>query len=131
MSYLLLDTRARDTAFVYWWQNGEMFSWLEGGQVSDVLRLIQKYRSVLSESLEGVAVVAGPGRFSAIRVGVLTANLLARWYHVPLFAVSCEEAATESGRQELFQEIANHCRTESAYVSPLYDREPNITTPRV
>ena len=131
MGYLLIDTRARDAASVLWWKEGKIDAWLENEQVMSVLHVIQERRAMFKDALEGVVVVAGPGRFSAIRVGVLTANILARWYRVPLFGVSYEEVATEDGLYRVFEEIVSHRRVGTSYVAPLYDREPNITTPRV
>ncbi len=78
-------------------------------------------------SCEGVCVVAGPGSFSAIRTGVLYANLLARLLKRPLIALSVAESATlEDIQASLKQRYSNPVE----YVAPVYDAEPNITIPR-
>lgn len=74
----------------------------------------------------GVCVVAGPGSFSAVRGGVLTANLLARLLGVPLVGVSADEAEDLSA---LRARLVTGTIPAMPYVAPIYDAEPNITTP--
>ena len=81
-------------------------------------------------TIRGVCVVAGPGSFSSVRSGVLDANLIARWLNVPLIGVTVAEATDEQ-----LPELARHLRSGSGpspvpYVAPIYDREPNISTPK-
>lgn len=93
------------------------------------------YASVLSElytlikpeelsQLQGIALVYGPGSFSAIRGGVLVANLLSRLYHIPLYGFTKDEAMDliDIRRKLMSGEVQ-----QSEYISPLYDAEPNIT----
>lgn len=74
--------------------------------------------------LRGIAVVYGPGSFSAIRSGVLVANLLSRLYHIPLYGFSKDEALNPS---EIGRRLSEGSVSPSEYVSPVYDAEPNIT----
>lgn len=96
----------------------------EGARVS-VFSLL---RSLVDPSalptLRGIAVVYGPGSFSAIRSGVLVANLLSRLYHVPLYGFSKDEAVNPS---EIQRRLIEASVAPSEYVSPVYDAEPNIT----
>ena len=70
-----------------------------GDQASHADRLIPAIRGVLEdagrsrEDLEGVAVGAGPGSFTGVRVGAATAKGLARALNVPLCATSSLRAA--------------------------------------
>jgi tRNA A37 threonylcarbamoyladenosine modification protein TsaB len=73
---------------------------------------------------EGVCVVAGPGSFSAIRAGVLVANVMARALGKPLAGVSVAQAAHLSVLRDA---LAHGAIASSAYVAPVYDQEPNIT----
>ncbi len=75
-------------------------------------------------SLDGVGVVAGPGSFSAIRSGVLAANLLSRVFNLPLFGFSKDEATSLSAVRD---RLASGSAKPSPYVAPVYDAEPNIT----
>jgi hypothetical protein len=77
-------------------------------------------------SLDGIVVISGPGSFSAVRSGVLVANLLARMYHVPLYGVRVEDVRELEGLRDSL--IANRLKPVS-YVAPIYDQEPNITCP--
>lgn len=76
-----------------------------------------------------IAVVAGPGTFSAVRVGVIYANLLARWYRVPLFSLTKEEVASTDTLQVWYERLQAGMCVPVGYIAPIYDREPNITTP--
>ena len=72
----------------------------------------------------GVCVVAGPGSFSAVRGGVLTANVVARFLGKPIVGVSVEEAGDLSA---LRRSLVDGTIKPVAYVAPVYDQEPNIT----
>ena len=73
---------------------------------------------------EGICVVAGPGSFSAVRGGVLVANILARYFSLPLAEVSVDATLD-------LQKLALQCSQAKipvvAFVQPIYDAEPNIT----
>jgi hypothetical protein len=76
--------------------------------------------------LKGVCVVRGPGSFSAVRGGVLVANIMARILRIPLFSLDRSEAADlEVVRDGLVQGLYH----PKSYVAPTYDTEPNITIP--
>lgn len=77
-----------------------------------------------ARSITGVCVVAGPGSFSAVRSGVLVANVVARLLNKPLVGVSTEEAKQLPA---LRRRLAGGELNAVSYVAPVYDREPNIT----
>ncbi|HWQ99803.1 MAG TPA: hypothetical protein VN397_03080 [Candidatus Methylomirabilis sp.] len=76
------------------------------------------------ERASGICVVAGPGSFSAVRSGVLAANLLARVYGKPLYGFSCHETAD---LRVVRDRLAAGSVAVVPYVAPVYDAEPNIT----
>lgn len=76
------------------------------------------------DDLSGICVVRGPGSFSAIRTGVLYANLLSRLLRLPLFSISAEEAAD---LRRVAKRLEYGALRSASYVAPVYDREPNIT----
>ena len=76
------------------------------------------------ERAHGVCVVAGPGSFSAIRGGVLIANLLARLHDKKLYGLSKDEASDLSAVRE---RLTDGQILPAPYVAPVYDAEPNIT----
>ena len=93
-----------------------------------ILRSLFSRERARLEACEGICVVAGPGSFSSIRVGVLYANLLSRLLRLQLVGVSVEDA---TDRSALVERLKNHAPSPNVYVAPVYDMEPNITVPRV
>lgn len=131
MAFLFIDTRQTGASVVRW-LDGETFeTWVSEGRAQQLLAGIKAHLEQIKVSLDGVIVVSGPGRFSSIRVGILYANILARWYRVPLFEAKAEDVETDDSLKVLVAAIGSGTRAASAYVAPVYDREPNITSPRV
>jgi hypothetical protein len=91
-----------------------------------LLKRLFKDRARL-EASAGICVVAGPGSFSSIRIGVLYANLLARLFGKPLRGIRVEEAIDLN---LVYQQCADAGQESLAYVAPIYDAEPNITLPK-
>lgn len=77
--------------------------------------------------IDGVCVVRGPGSFTAVRTGVLIANLLARLRRKPLVGVTAEDA---QDLDSLAERIAHGFLPSAGYVAPAYGAEPNITLPK-
>lgn len=129
MEWLLIDSSSR-TSF-------RVARIPDVGEIREVVTQEGARASVLSDlhalidpsecsDLSGIAVVYGPGSFSAVRSGVLIANLLSRLYNLPLYGFAKEEAI------DLLDVRRKLCSGEvvsSMYVSPVYDAEPNITQP--
>jgi len=59
-----------------------------------------------------------------VRVGVLYANLLARFLKKPLVGVSVQQAVSLS---TLSRDLAHGVHPTVSYAAPVYDAEPNIT----
>lgn len=76
------------------------------------------------QQLTGVCVVQGPGSFTAVRTGVLIANLLARMFHKPLVGISADETQDLNSLAASL-EAGNLCSVD--YIAPQYSAEPNIT----
>ena len=80
--------------------------------------------------LRGICVVAGPGSFSALRIGIATANALAWTLKIPV--VGARKAEFKD-----FDELVNlasvKLKTAKAgnIVKPHYGKEPNITTAKL
>lgn len=131
MAFLFIDTRQTGSSVVRWLDGESFETWVSEGRAQQLLAGIKAHLDQIKASLGGVIVVSGPGRFSSIRVGVLYANILARWYKVPLFEAKVEDVETDEALKSLVAAIGSGTRVASAYVAPVYDREPNITSPRV
>lgn len=80
-----------------------------------------KKQKVKLQDLEKVAVVVGPGHFSRVRTGVVTANTLAYALNIPVVGVKKTEEPD-------FKFILQSKGQKS--VDVFYDREPNITQPK-
>lgn len=92
-------------------------------RAGDLLLMLACDRKRLKH-IDGICVVAGPGSFSAVRTGVLYANLLSRLIRRPLVGVLREETNDLTALAKHLYDGAS----VTPYVSPLYDAEPNITT---
>ena len=97
---------------------------LEGARGKVVALLASFAPRTRIRAMSGICVVAGPGPFSAIRSGVLVANILSRVYHMPLYGVSTEEG---KNLDILRDRLNRGVIPASPYVAPVYDAEPNIT----
>jgi tRNA A37 threonylcarbamoyladenosine modification protein TsaB len=116
MAWLFIDTHEQGRVRAAWLDGGNVVKRIDKeGRAGILLPLIAK--EMARFKITGVGVVAGPGSFSAVRSGVLDANLIARLLQVPLLSFRVGEAFDPS-------------RTPEEYVAPIYDREPNITIPR-
>ena len=80
-----------------------------------LLKMIDKVVHDLKK-LEAIYVVSGPGAFSALRIGVSTANALAWSLHIPVMEL------------KVYQDISQvKISKEFKPVIPKYGKEPNIT----
>lgn len=131
MAYLLLDTRFRGEAGAWWVGESGEEAWVEHQDTQDILHAVQAHREALRENLRGVGVVAGPGRFSAVRVGILYAHVVARWYGIPVYRLRPEDVETAEARAGFAQDVREGIRSAERWIDPVYDRAPNITSPSV
>ncbi len=84
--------------------------------------------ATLQRTMSGVCVVAGPGSFSAVRSGVIAANLLSRFLHAPLIGISVTDAQDLGSVARHLEGLAQ-TSSASTFIAPVYDAEPNITQP--
>lgn len=131
MGWLHIDTRTNGHSSVSWIE-GEVLETLQvEGKAARVLPVLSRLLEGRREQLEGVLVAAGPGTFSSIRTGVLYANLIARVVGIPLLSLNEHDASVPGRLPEIIREYRVGKRLAVGYVAPMYDREPNITVPRV
>ena len=96
-------------------------------QSEKLLPAIDKMIGRNGEKLEGIIAVKGPGSFTALRIGLTTANVLAFGWGIPA-------AGVKSGG--LDQMIKNGIRKLKKakigqWVMPEYGMEPNITISKI
>ncbi len=92
-----------------------------------------KKNNIKLTQLKGIAVVSGPGGFTSLRIGVVTANTLAYALKIPVVGI---KRAEFNNNQELVKKIlASFKRSKGKFVLakniilPFYGGEPNISHP--
>ena len=127
MPWLFLDTHEMGRVRVGLLSaSGARIKEAEGRSIA-CLPLVEQVLGKKKAVLEGICVVQGPGSFSAVRTGVLDANLLARLWRLPLTGVDVADAQDV---EALAKRLAENGLKKQAYVAPVYDAEPNITVPK-
>lgn len=100
----------------------------EHRQAENLLPLIREslaeWQKEISD-LKGIAVVTGPGGFTALRIGVVTANVLAYALNIPVVGLTLDEF---KNNQELISKSLSKLEKTKpgGVVMPEYGREPNI-----
>lgn len=77
------------------------------------------------KNLGAIVVISGPGSFTALRIGVITANTLAAELKIPLFAVDSFRFLKWRSQEE-FKSIVMHAGGNDIYVINQNDDEPKI-----
>lgn len=124
MSWLFIDTHVRGQVRLAELPiSGAIRERMVHGTRSPSVAAASFFASAVRTRATGVCVVQGPGPFSAIRSGVLFANIFARLLRLPLVGVSVDEA---QGLPSLRDALAASRIPLRTYVAPVYDAEPNI-----
>lgn len=91
-------------------------------------KLLRKNKIMLDD-LSGIIVVSGPGGFTSVRIGAVTANTLGFVLGIPVAGVPKLAGTT---LQELVKEGLKKLKEVKVgeMVMPFYGAEPNITKPR-
>lgn len=84
-------------------------------------RLLKKAKAEFKD-ITKIVVVKGPGFFSRVRLGVVTANALAFALGIPIVGV---EGSGEPHNLSHYEGMKGQ-----SMVIPYYDRQPNITKPK-
>lgn len=124
MAWFFIDTHALGQFRVGWLMPTQVHVRVVEGRAHGLLNEIET--EMAGETPDGICVVAGPGRFSSIRTGVLQANLMARWHQIPLVGVAVDQTAD---LEVLAKDLEAGVFEPQGYIAPVYDAEPNITTP--
>lgn len=88
---------------------------------------------VKKKGLDGVMAVEGPGGFSALRIGIATANALAFSYKIPVVGVKLKKSWLKLEEEEKIEKVWKSGIKEfktakvGKWLVPFYDKEPNIT----
>jgi tRNA A37 threonylcarbamoyladenosine modification protein TsaB len=128
MNWFYIDTHERGLANLGFFNEQEItiksFEIKPGSLVSTISKKFPKDKIA---SADGIVVVRGPGSFSAIRAGVLIANLISRIFEKPLYGITVEDSENLSN---VLNKISSGQLKNLKYADPIYDSEPNITMPK-
>lgn len=91
-------------------------------------KIIKNSKADLND-LKGLVVVSGPGGFTALRIGVITANTLAFALKIPLAGVKLSEFSSLIELAKIGLKRLKKAKTQSI-VRPYYGRQPHITKPK-
>jgi len=88
---------------------------------------ILKRNKVKTADLAGIMAVTGPGPFTSLRITVAVANTLAYSLKIPVVGIQDKQGLTDN--EKLVKLGLSKLSTAKVgnYISPFYDREPNIT----
>ncbi|MFA6304963.1 MAG: tRNA (adenosine(37)-N6)-threonylcarbamoyltransferase complex dimerization subunit type 1 TsaB [Patescibacteria group bacterium] len=95
-----------------------------------IIDKLLKDQSIKVKDLDKVAVVSGPGAFSALRFGITTANALAWSLSIPVIEVSIDEAFDDQKLIKILEEKTKNLKLKAKTFIPIvanYGKEPNIT----
>lgn len=98
-----------------------------GEKLTPVIVRLLETNKVIPRALNGIIVVQGPGRFSAVRAGVVTANTLAVAIGVPVVGVppGSLEQVISTGLRAYKPKAKSH--KPKHLVLPHYGLEPHIS----
>jgi len=85
----------------------------QAGKLLPTIDRLLKLKKVKLSALEKIIVANYGGSFTALRIGVITANALAYGLRIPIEA--------EPGRRKFIKKFVGH-----TLIMPCYDRSPNI-----
>ncbi len=94
-------------------------------QLLDKIDRLLKSKKISLRKIKGLAVVIGPGPFTALRIGAVTGNTLAWALKLPIVGLKLSEFKTV---EQLAKLVSQKIKTKKrGIVLPFYDKEPNIT----
>ncbi len=95
-------------------------------QSEKLLLNIEKLVGRNLKKLRGIIVVQGPGSFTALRIGLTTANILAWSLNIPIVGLRLKD---DSSDRELISQAYRQIIKKKGFkaVLPVYGQEPNIT----
>ena len=85
-----------------------------------------KTKSCQPKVIKGIMVVNGPGPFTALRIGVITANTLAWALKIPVAGVKLTEFKNIDDLVKISEQKIRKVKVGSI-IEPFYGQEPNIT----
>lgn len=132
---LLIDTASPDKLSVALWDGKKIAAKAQsdakyGHHYSE--KLLPAIDGMLERSgvalkdLEGVVAATGPGAFTSLRIGVITANTLSFALDIPVAGARLNEFESLDGLAKIGAERLRRAKS-GKIIMPHYGKEPNIT----
>lgn len=102
------------------------------GKSDELLVLVDrvlKKNKMKPGDLGGIAVISGPGSFTALRQGIVAANTISYVLEIPVAGIRLDEFSNDDELITVIYEKIKKAKV-GEIVLPFYGGEPNITTPR-
>jgi len=128
---LIINTADQKQVFIGLVNKGELVTKKQfQAQYQQAEKLLIEIDKLIKRSairnLKGVVVVSGPGPFTALRIGVITANTLAWALNIPVAGIKLTEFKNINELVEISEEKIKKAKV-GTIVEPFYGKEPNIT----
>lgn len=88
---------------------------------------ILRQQKVSPRQLKGIIAVTGPGAFTSLRISAAVANALAYSLQIPVVGIIDKEGSADNEKLVKLGLSKLSTAKVAKYISPFYDREPNIT----
>lgn len=130
--FLIIDTSDIQFTFVGLIKNKKLFKIKASGLHKQSEKLLFFIDKILKENkaslkdVKGIACVIGPGGFTALRIGVVTANALIFALKLKSVGIKNTDFANEKELVELVLERFKKAG-KGEILKPFYGKEPNIT----
>jgi tRNA A37 threonylcarbamoyladenosine modification protein TsaB len=77
------------------------------------------------QAISGIAIATGPGSFTALRIGISTANTLAWSLNIPIIGLRLDEFSNKLNLAKMIETKSAKAK-KGKLIEPFYGKEPNI-----
>ena len=133
MGILLGINTATDTTQIAFLRDGEVLredSWEADANESDRILPYLRDTGIALTDIDKLFVVRGPGRFTALRVGITVVNTLGFLLKVPIYTMKSSELREDLSFGKMLAELDFEDMEKFDIVEPFYDKPPKITPPK-
>jgi tRNA A37 threonylcarbamoyladenosine modification protein TsaB len=122
--YLLIDMSVQDIIVLKLCSKNQQKSIKKEGRNRELLEFIDIFllqEKKKKEDIEGIAVVAGIGSFTSVRIATVVANVFAYIKNIPVITIDDSE---KTNNIRIIEKIEK--QKDAVYISAKYSSEPNI-----